>query len=106
MHLSIWTGLIFLILRKKAVSKPYVGILLIIFIILFCFFTGLSPSVLRAGIMQISLYLGAIFRKRAEPVNSLGLATAVLLISNPFLAGNVSFLLSARRLDLPRELHS
>ena len=95
MHLSIWTGLIFLILRKRAVSKPAVGIFLIIFIILFCFFTGLSPSVLRAGIMQISLYLGAIFRKRAEPVNSLGLAASILLLTNPFLAGNVSFLLSA-----------
>lgn len=94
MHLSIWTGILFLILQKRARAKITGNIAVILFVIAYCIFTGLSPSVLRAGIMLITVYLAAIFRKRADGINSLGLSAIIILIPSPFLAGNISFLLS------------
>ena len=94
MHLSIWSGVLFFILRKKAKSKITGNIAATVFVILYCIFTGLSPSVLRAGIMLITVYMAAIFRERSDPVNALGISASVLLLVNPWLGGNISFLLS------------
>lgn len=94
MHLAIWSGVIFLILRKRARVKLLGNIIASLFVVFYCIFTGLSPSVLRAGIMLLIVYMAALLRKRADPLNSLGIAASLLLLYKPFLAGNVSFLLS------------
>lgn len=94
MHLSIWSGVLFLLLRKKARSGITGNIVATVFVIFYCIFTGLSPSVLRAGIMLAAVYIAAIFRERSDPINALGIASSVLLLTNPWLGGNISFLLS------------
>lgn len=94
MHLSIWTGLFFIIFRRRSVSKLIPNLLASIFVLFYIVFTGFSPSVLRAGIMLICVFAGRILRRSAETLNSLGLAVTALLIYEPFLCGNISFLLS------------
>lgn len=94
MHLTIWTGLLYFFFGRHAKIRKFGNTAVLLFIIAFCVFTGLSPSVLRAGIMQFTVTLGNLFKKKADPLNSLGLSAAVLLGFDPFLAGNVSFLLS------------
>lgn len=94
MHLSLWTGIFFIIFRQRAKSRILPNIMALAFVIFYCIFTGLSPSVLRSGIMLICVFTARILRRYADPLNSLGFAVCLLLFCNPFLSGNVSFLLS------------
>lgn len=94
MHLSLWSAVIFLILRKRAKTKKPANAAAGLFVLFYVALTGFSPSVLRAGVMLLTVYIGRIRRLQADPLNSLGLAALLLMAANPFLAGNVSFLLS------------
>ncbi len=94
MHLSLWTGIFFIILKNRSRSSFIPNFLSIAFVIFYSILTGLSPSVLRAGIMLTAVFTARIVRRQADALNSLGLAGSILLIANPFLSGNISFLLS------------
>lgn len=94
MHLTLWSGVIFLILMKRAKVKILPNIGAALFVAFYAAMTGFSPSVLRAGIMLISVFIGKIIRYKSDSVNSLGLSAVLLLLTNVYLAGNVSFLLS------------
>ena len=94
MHLSLWAGVLFLILQKRAKTKRWANLAASVFVVFYAALTGFSPSVVRAAIMLLCVFLGRIVRKRSDPLNSLGLAATLQLIFSPFLAGNVSFLLS------------
>ncbi len=95
MHLSVWTGIFFVILKNRSKSKIIPNLAALVFVIFYCIFTGLSPSVLRSGIMLTAVFIGRMLQRHADPLNSLGIAVSILLTLNPFLSGNVSFLLSA-----------
>ena len=94
MHLSIWSGVIYLLLKRISRLKKAPYIATVLFILFYMTLTGFSPSVLRAGIMLITVCIGKLFRKQADPLNSLCLSAVILLTVNIYLAGNVSFLLS------------
>lgn len=94
MHLSIWTGLLFLVLRKRARIKVLPNIAAVIFVLCYMPVTGFSPSVIRAGLMLIILFIGKMIRKESDGLNSLGISALILLGANIYLAGNISFLLS------------
>ena len=94
MHLSLWTGLLFTVMRKRSRIRLIPNLLALAFIWLYAAFTGFSPSVIRAGIMLSLVCAANVVRREADPLNSLGLAAAVMLAVDPWLAGNVSFLLS------------
>lgn len=94
MHLALWTGIIFFILRKRSRVKVMPNIFAIAFVIFYMLITGLSPSVIRAGIMLITIFIGKIIKRESDPLNSIGLAAGIMLIFNIYLAGNISFLLS------------
>ena len=55
---------------------------------------GLSPSVVRACIMQIFLLIAPLFRRGSDPLTSLAAALLVILLANPFAAASVSLQLS------------
>ncbi len=94
MHLSLWTSLFFLFFKRRAKTKFLPNFAAIIFVILYSIFTGFSPSVLRAGIMLTAVFLASVIKRHSDPLNSLGISGTLLLLYNPFLAGDVSFLLS------------
>ncbi len=56
--------------------------------------TGLSPSVVRACVMQLFLLSAPLFRRTADPLTSLAAALTVLLLANPYAIGSVSLQLS------------
>lgn len=55
---------------------------------------GLSPSVVRACIMQVFLLIAPLFRRSSDPLTSLAAALLVILLANPFAAASVSLQLS------------
>ena len=84
LHITIWSlGIMrflykFSKLRKKS---PFIG--------LFCLFvyasiTGFSMSVLRAGAMVGTVLLARVFSRKADSINSIGLALTFILMFNPF----------------------
>ncbi len=56
--------------------------------------TGLSPSVVRACVMQVFLLIAPLFRRGSDPLTSLAAALTVILLANPYAAGSVSLQLS------------
>lgn len=56
--------------------------------------TGFSPSVLRSGIMSLLFLAAMIFHRKADSLNSLGIAVFLLCVINPYAAADFGFLLS------------
>lgn len=74
MHLSIWSGAIYLILRKMRVNARVRLAAVYLFVLFYCALTGFSPSCVRAALMMSVVFLGELFSREADPLNSLGAA--------------------------------
>lgn len=61
---------------------------------LFVILVGATPSVLRAAVMCGVWLCGLMLRRRADGLNSLGLAAALLLLANPYYLLSAGFQLS------------
>ncbi len=90
MHLSFLAGLV-LLWPGNHRKKMMFAIPILLF---FMAATGNSPSVLRAGIMQILFLLAPVCNRESDSPTSLAFALCVLLALNPFSAANVGLQLS------------
>ncbi|MCR5151199.1 MAG: ComEC/Rec2 family competence protein [Clostridiales bacterium] len=93
-HLSLWCGLLLFVFQKAKIKRKAAVALTIPFVLVFMLISGMTYSVLRAGIMTIVTLCGVIISRRADSLNSLGMALTGLCCINPFSAGNVGFQLS------------
>lgn len=89
--LSAMVGTVFLKIFSRRVSS----ILSIVVIIGFILFVGISPSVIRAGVMGVIGLLAIVFGKKNWPLYTWILAVIILLILSPTWLTDVSFQLSA-----------
>ena len=89
MHVSFLVGLILVLFGNKY------GICLSgIAVLLFAIMTGLSPSVIRAALMQM-LYLSApVLRRESDAMTSISFALLMILLVNPFAVASISLQLS------------
>lgn len=94
MHLSLWSGVVFLLLRKRSRTKLLPNTAAGLFVLFYMALTGFSPSVNRSGIMLLTVFTGYCFRRPADPLNSLGASALILLLIDPLTAADPSFLLS------------
>ncbi len=94
MHLSVIVEM-FLYLTNKLFYNRYLKAL-IIFIVTVTVMAvcGFTMSILRAGITYILLAVALILNRENTPVNTLGCAVTIILISNPLAIFSVAFLLS------------
>lgn len=90
MHLSFLAGMIMTLTRRKRIGR----LVCIPVILIFMAMVGNTPSVVRAGIMQIFLLAAPLFKRESDPVTSLAAALMMLLLINPYSAGNVGLQLS------------
>lgn len=94
MHLSIWVAFLAFFIDFSGRKGKIMAVLMIIFTVFmmnFAFFTG---SVKRAAMMTILAFIGKLFGKRADSLNSLGFAAICVLTVNPFAVADISFILS------------
>lgn len=82
------------ILEKSKINKKISKILTILILIFFMILTGLSPSVVRAGIMGIILISASLFYRKLDILTSISLSLLISLINNPFSINNNGLLLS------------
>lgn len=80
--------------RKLKIPKYVIPPVVIIFIWLYTFLTGATPSILRSAIMFTLFILGRLAQKDAKPMNILAGAAFVILIRNPLDIFNIGFQLS------------
>lgn len=94
MHLAVVTMLLRRIFEKFGSARIISFVLITLFVLAYMAITGFTPSVTRAGIMMIVVYLGKLFLRDPDGINSLGIAALVLTVPNPCAVGDVGMLLS------------
>lgn len=94
LHLSTWTLYLYRMLGKLRLHRRFRAGINIAFVVFFVFLTGGAPSVVRAAVMTGTVFAAELFRREAEPMNSVGLALTGMLIANPYAARSLSLLLS------------
>lgn len=62
--------------------------------ILYMFISGMSASIIRAGIMTIISITALYFGRKSDPIWSLVLAAVIMIIADPFIIGDIGFQLS------------
>ncbi len=91
LHVSILFGLIYTLSGKMRFLTAIFGIPALV---LFAFVAGLSPSIIRACVMQGIMILALLFRREYDPPTALATAVLIILAINPFAVVSVSFQLS------------
>lgn len=94
LHLSTWTMYLFAALQRTGLRRRTCAGIGIAFVAFFVVLTGGAPSVVRAAVMSGTVYAAQLFRREAEPLNSVGIALAGMLAVNPYAARSLSLLLS------------
>lgn len=93
-HCSLWGMLIYRGLLRSGISKRLSSCAVILFLLMFAVVTGLSRSTIRASLMLTIFFVGRIFTRDSDSINSLGLAALLVVFGNPFACGDTGFLLS------------
>lgn len=94
LHLSIWVGLFSYIKFKRNGFRVMMRVVSALFILFFMAVTGFTSSVFRAGIMTLVFLAAQGLGRKADGINSLGLAAVILCLINPYSCLELSFLLS------------
>lgn len=90
MHVAFLMGALRLVTGRRRRTAA-IGVPLIL---VFMAMAGFTPSVVRAGIMQILLLLAPLLRRESDPVTGLSAALLLILLINPEAIGSVSLQLS------------
>lgn len=91
MHVSILFALVFLLCGRQRILTAVFGIPVLC---LFAAVAGLSPSIVRACIMQVLMIIALLTNKEYDPPTALAAAVLLILVSNPLTVTSVSFQLS------------
>lgn len=95
LHLSAFAAFFSLVLKKLCRSRPAGNLLAALGILFFLGLVGFPVSAVRSGVMLLLYLLADSLGKRADSLNSLGLALFLLCLLNPFSGGDLSLALSA-----------
>ncbi|MCB1093036.1 MAG: ComEC/Rec2 family competence protein, partial [Verrucomicrobiae bacterium] len=79
LHVGIFGGILWAILRLLRVPRRFAVLVLIPAVLFYATVTGLRPSAVRAAIMFAIVMSGFLFARRPRLLNSLGLAALVIL---------------------------
>ncbi len=94
MHLAILTGAFLYVAKRLGLGCKRIGSIGLIAVFLMMIITGFTPSVMRAGLVYIIIFIGMSMCRRPDPLNSLFAAITIILIIDPFAVCNISFQLS------------
>jgi len=94
LHIGITSVILFFFLGFFGISFRLRLAISLIFLYLYTFLTGASPSTLRAAIMYSVFAFSFFLKTRAHPLNSLGLAGLVCLLIDPRMLFSIGFQLS------------
>lgn len=84
LHLSVISFGLYGMLRWLLSRRRLAAVLTVVGVGLFMALVGFTPSVVRAGVMCLVMLGGQLFTRRADGLNSMGLALVLLLAVNPY----------------------
>lgn len=90
MHVAFLVGFIQLLVRRRRLA----AVICVPIILFYIAMVGFTPSVIRAGFMQILMLLAPLLRRENDPPTSLSLVLLILLIINPYAISDVGLQLS------------
>ena len=90
-HLTILTGMVSLVLRRSFLGRRGKLVCQMLFVVFYLLLTGMSPSILRAGIMLLLSFAAQLIWRQTDAPTSLAAAVLCMLYANPFLAMNTGF---------------
>lgn len=93
MHLTVVVGMALLLMRALRLGRVQQSVITIAVTLMYMSLAGFSKSVVRAGIMLFILSAGDLIGRRADSLNSLGLAVFVICL-NPFAVYDIGAMLS------------
>ncbi|MEN9965284.1 MAG: hypothetical protein RJA60_281 [Actinomycetota bacterium] len=91
---AIVIGLVYLLLRRFALSRLLRTLLSVLALVLYVLLVGPEPSVLRAATMAGVVMVAHLLGRRGGATQALALCVIALLIADPWLATNYGFQLS------------
>ncbi len=94
LHVGFITLILLKILNKFSKNEIFVHIILFIILLLFSFITGFSPSILRSVLMFFYLGINKIYYFNIKTENIMYLVFITLVLINPFIIYETSFILS------------
>ena len=94
LHLSVISTGIYMLLRWLLPHRRLASGLTMAAVLFFMALVGFTPSVVRAGVMCLTMLGGQLFTRRADGLNSMGLALMILLATNPYCLLDVGLQLS------------
>lgn len=93
-HVTIVSQLFLLLFKAILRRKRAAAGMTMLVVFIFMAVTGFSPTVLRAGIMQMVFLLGMTLFREPDTLNSLGFSTLVICLFNPYSGADFGFLMS------------
>lgn len=90
MHVSILAGVI----QRLFGNRRRAALLTVFPVLFFMLMAGCTPSVVRAGIMQLLLLFAPLTGREEDPPTALSFALFVILLQNPFSIGSAGLQLS------------
>ena len=94
LHMSLLAWSLFRLLCALKCPRKAAALFAGAFVVFFVALTGFSAPCVRSGVMMLLLLAGELFSRRADSLNSLGLAALVLMLASPLSAGQVGLELS------------
>jgi len=94
LHVSIFSMILMFILKKLKTPELARYISVFLFLIIFAFITGFSPSILRASLLFFLIGINKVYYFNIKTINILYLVFIILALINPFIIYNMSFILS------------
>lgn len=93
-HMSLVLMSAYSVLSATGIGRRYAGIICVLLALLFSAFVGFTPSVTRAAVMCISVFIGGALNYKNDPFAALFTALGILLLWNPYSLFSVGLLLS------------
>jgi competence protein ComEC len=94
LHMSTMAQLLMMLLLLFKLPKKVAAVGGAVGVLCFMAITCFVPSVVRSGVMCLLYLLGIILSRRADSLNSLGVAVLFIGLSNPYAAADIGLLLS------------
>ena len=93
LHLSVVTGVAYWLFNKLLRRRKAASVITVAVTVLYMALAGFSSSIVRAGIMMLVLHGAVLVNRRADALNSLGIAVFLLCL-NPFAVCDAGAVLS------------
>lgn len=91
MHVAVLLSMVYLLSGKRRRLMTWIGCPVVL---IFMAMTGASPSVVRAGLMQIIMLMAPVLNRENDWTTTFAFSLAVILLGNPWAIASVSLQLS------------